>query len=493
MRDAGGRRVRPAEGPRRDEPTRDEPHRDERRPDVARRSPIIGRPLRDRPLRDHATPILPAASGPRRAAAQGGRHLRRQPGGRIAHVGGRRLVALVAVVAVLATVAAAGTLGSRPAVADASPSVPSGAGSHGTVSAAGGIGRTADPDDPSSCAAVAAQSPAPIDAAIAARLGDALDTARRSLPSPGLTAAILMPDGRGWAGAVGIAADGVPLTPEVALPWASAGKPAIAATIVRLAAAGKIHLSDAVRSWLPLPAAKGATVADMLAHRAGLSDPFNDPAFTRRIEADQSARWAPDAVLDWVVPVLDRGVFLYSNADYIAAGRMIEKATGEAWPTVVRRLVLRPAGSRAAAPALEPVCEQLGHSFDRTSGGWADLTASSGLPPYPSVLTAIDSAGGLVGTATDLVLVGREVTMNPDLAVMLAPRGSVTAEGPYGLGVSRLPVLGRAAVGHGGHLAGARSMWRCIVGGPCVAIIANRADIELEPTAETLLGIVLGR
>ncbi|HEX9043871.1 MAG TPA: hypothetical protein VF802_02495, partial [Candidatus Limnocylindrales bacterium] len=129
----------------------------------------------------------------------------------------------------------------------------------------------------------------------------------------------------------------------------------------------------------------------------------------------------------------------------------------------------------------------------RTTGGWADLTGSSGLPPYPSVLTAIDAAGGIAGTAMDLALVGREVATSPDLAVMLAPRGSVTAEGPYGLGISRLSVLGRAAVGHGGHLAGARSVWRCLVGGPCVAVIANRAEIELEPTAEALLGIILGR
>jgi hypothetical protein len=143
--------------------------------------------------------------------------------------------------------------------------------------------------------------------------------------------------------------------------------------------------------------------------------------------------------------------------------------------------------------ALEPACEPVTHAFERTSGGWSDLTGSSGLAPYPSVLSAIDAAGGIAGTATDLALVGREVATSPDLAVMRTPRGSVTAEGPYGLGVSMLSVLGRDAVGHGGHIAGARSVWRCVVDGPCVAVLANRAEIDLEPTAETLLAIALGR
>jgi CubicO group peptidase (beta-lactamase class C family) len=318
-----------------------------------------------------------------------------------------------------------------------------------------------------------------------------------------------MPDGSAWSGAVGVAATDVPLTTGDALPWASAGKPAVAATLLRLlessagtgsttgTGTGRIMLSTPAASVIPgLHTARGATLADLLAHRAGLSEPFDDPLILRGLLDNPWALWRPTTVLADTRVVAKRGTFIYSNADYIAAGILIARLTHEAWPAAVRRFVLAPAGSKAWAPAFESGCGPVGHSFSVVAGSAPhDLTGSSGMPPFPSLLSAMGAAGGFVGTALDLARMGHEIATSRDLVPLFVVRThSTPVEGPYGMGVSRSRVLGLPAVGHGGRLAGTRTVWRCVLGnGPCVAVLANRTGIEVEPIAEALLKIVLGQ
>jgi D-alanyl-D-alanine carboxypeptidase len=318
-----------------------------------------------------------------------------------------------------------------------------------------------------------------------------------------------MPDGSAWSGAVGSATADVPLTTGDALPWASAGKPAVAATLLRLlessagtepsggTATHRITLSTPAATVIPgLHTAPGATLADLLAHRAGLSEPFDDPVILRGLVDNPWALWRPTTVLADARVVAKRGTFIYSNADYIAAGILISRLTHEPWPAVVRRLVFAPAGSKAWAPAFESGCGPVGHSFSVVAGAAPrDLTGASGMPPFPAILSAMGAAGGFVGTALDLARMGHQIATSRDLVPLFVVRThSTPVEGPYGMGISRSRVLGLPAVGHGGRLAGTRTVWRCVLAnGPCVAVLANRTGIEVEPIAEALLKVVIGQ
>lgn len=351
--------------------------------------------------------------------------------------------------------------------------------------------------------------PAPLPAAVSSRLLAVLRAGRASIRAPGIEAAVLLPDGSAWSGAVGWAAQNVPLTTGDAMPWASAGKPAVAATLLRLLeASGRadatggtarvpMTLSTPAAGIVPgLHTARGATLGDLLAHRAGLSEPFNDPVILRGLVDNPFALWRPTTILAATRVVARRGTFIYSNSDYIAAGILIAKLARQPWPAAVRRLVLSPAGSKAWAPAFESGCGPVGHSFSVVAGSPPrDLTGSSGIPPFPAIVSAMGAAGGFVGTALDLVRMGHEIATSRDLLPLLVVQThSTPVEGPYGMGVSRSQVLGLSAVGHGGRLAGTRTVWRCILGGgPCVGVLANRTGIEVEPIAEALLKVVLGR
>lgn len=414
----------------------------------------------------------------------------------------RRLLALVAAATLAAlALSGCGTLSTATPSGSAPPSAPvaPGSGALGSAPVSSAAAPSASP--PAALVDACGRAiPAGMPSSISSRLLAALRAGRAAISAPGVQAAILMPDGSGWSGAVGWAAADVPLTTGDAMPWASAGKPAVAATLLRLlesssGTANAVTLSTRAASAIPgLRTAPGATLADLLAHRAGLSEPFDDPLLLRGLTHDPWALWRPTTVLADARVVARRGTFVYSNADYIAAGILIARLAHESWAAAVDRYVLAPAGSKAWAPVYGRGCGPVAHSFSVVAGSPPrDLTGSSAMPPFPALLSAMGAAGGFVGTALDLARMGHEIATSRDLLPMLVVRThSTPIEGPYGMGVSRSQVLGKPAVGHGGRLAGTRTVWRCVLGGgPCVAVLADRTGIEVEPIAEALLRVVL--
>ncbi|WP_198085247.1 serine hydrolase, partial [Variovorax sp. E3] len=132
----------------------------------------------------------------------------------------------------------------------------------------------------------------------------------------------------------------------------------------RLVERGLIRWDTRIAEALPelrremLPAYRGATLDDLLAHRAGL------PPFTAREEfrrflgllpAHPDAQLASDSgrrlfFARWLLqqpPAADTG-FLYSNAGYALAATMLERASGQNYHALFEQEVARPLGIAGA-------------------------------------------------------------------------------------------------------------------------------------------------
>ncbi|MFE4475460.1 MULTISPECIES: serine hydrolase domain-containing protein [Streptomycetaceae] len=247
---------------------------------------------------------------------------------------------------------------------------------------------------------------------------------------------------------------GAPFTEDTAVPVGSLTKPYTAALVMLLADDGDLDLDEPVAEHLSefrqLPE---VTIRHLLSHTGGLpTGPDSDAAArttaTRYLSAVCTA---PDALFP---PGTD---FSYSNAGYVAAGRLVETVTGMPWHEAVRALLLEPFGTGpvfvdTAAPG-RPVAA--GHA----------LNAATGLPrAVRQNLAPLEApAGALLASAADLAalgaaLVGRAKVLPPDTAELMrrpepGARPGALADG-WGAGAALYRQDGRLWCGHDGNAMG---------------------------------------
>ncbi|MFD5733030.1 serine hydrolase domain-containing protein [Streptomyces sioyaensis] len=192
---------------------------------------------------------------------------------------------------------------------------------------------------------------------------------------------------------------GRPFTADTAVPLGSVTKCYTAAVVMLLAADGDLAPADRVALYVPELRTPQVTVRQLLSHTAGLP---TGP------ESDDAAALTPSRYLS--AHCADRDTvcapgtgFSYSNAGFVAAGRLIESVTGMPWQDAVRAFLLEPLGTGPAflgdrAPE-RPVAS--GHSANPLSGR---------VRPVQQTLAPVEApAGGLLASALDLVALGRDL------------------------------------------------------------------------------------
>jgi D-alanyl-D-alanine carboxypeptidase len=121
------------------------------------------------------------------------------------------------------------------------------------------------------------------------------------------------------------------------------------AAILLMAEQGKLSLDDKVSKYLPeLTRANEVTIRELLSHTSGYSDyapqDYMIPVWTKPTN--------PDAVLDeWAKKPLDFDPgtrWQYSNTNYVLAGRIFEKASGEPLVAFLHKRIFDPLGIRSA-------------------------------------------------------------------------------------------------------------------------------------------------
>jgi D-alanyl-D-alanine carboxypeptidase len=202
-----------------------------------------------------------------------------------------------------------------------------------------------------------AMLPAPATAAVSyeTRFQSLLDSA----VSDGLPGVSLGIRGLGidFAAAAGVAdiVTGEPLTVNHRMYIASLGKTFTATIALQLYDEARLDLDDPVTSWLPdrvtkrIPLSDAITLRHLLSHRSGIHDYMNDAvAWRADFMSDAGRDWTHSDIVSYLYdrPLLFEpgSEFEYSNSNYILAGMIIEKITGQPLHALIRKRILAPLG-----------------------------------------------------------------------------------------------------------------------------------------------------
>ncbi|WP_445524849.1 serine hydrolase domain-containing protein [Streptomyces cyslabdanicus] len=272
--------------------------------------------------------------------------------------------------------------------------------------------------------------------------------------APSLVAAVVR-DGRTvWHGAR-TSVDGHAPDENTQYRIGSITKTFTAVLVLRLRDEGLLDLGDPLEKHLPGTGVGEATVAELLAHTAGLAAEAPAPWWER----------SPGALRPELADVLGEEPlrhpvgrrFHYSNPGYTLLGALVEELRGAPWEEVLRRDVLEPlglhrTGARPEAPH---------------AGGWAVHPWADVLLPEPAEdLGRMAAAGQLWSTTGDLARFAAFLVQGDDRVLSAGslremrtpaapPEATDVASGyAYGLGLEVRRWGERLLVGHGGSLPG---------------------------------------
>ncbi|PWI16652.1 serine hydrolase [Streptomyces sp. Act143] len=228
-----------------------------------------------------------------------------------------------------------------------------------------------------------------------------------------------------------------------------------AVLVLRLRDEGVLDLGDPLEKYVPGTGAGEATIAELLAHTAGLAAESPGPWWER----------TPGALRPELSDVLGEQPFLhpagrrhhYSNPGYTLLGALVEKVRGAAWEEVLRREVLEPLGlDRTSAHPRAP-----------HAGGWAVHPWADAMLPEPAEdLGRMAAAGQLWSTTGDLAKFAAFLVRGDDRVLSAetvremrtpaapAEAADVVDGATYGLGMQIQHRDGRLLVGHSGSLPG---------------------------------------
>jgi CubicO group peptidase (beta-lactamase class C family) len=161
-----------------------------------------------------------------------------------------------------------------------------------------------------------------------------------------------------------------PATPETRYAVGSISKEFTAACLLLLQEQGKLSLDDKVAKYFPdLTRASEISIRQLLSHTSGYEDyapqDYIIPAWTHST--------TPRDVMDhWAKKPLnfDPGMkWQYSNTNYVIAGEIVEKASGEPLLTFLRTRIFDPLGMGSAGDCFESPSAADATAYTRYAGG----------------------------------------------------------------------------------------------------------------------------
>lgn len=252
----------------------------------------------------------------------------------------------------------------------------------------------------------------------------------------------------------------------------------IATVLLQLEAEHRLSLDDKVEEWLPgLVRGHGhdgrkITVRQLLNHTSGIYSYTDDEDFANEIFLpenffkNQYRTWTPQELMKIAMshkPEFAPGTsWGYSNTNYLLAGMLINKVTGNPYGDEVRRRVIEPLGLHGTyMPGTSPTVPQpssraYSQLAENTTGKIYDVTEFN-----PS---AANSAGEILSSSGDLnrfysaLLAGR-VLPAKQLAEMKTTVPAEIVGGRYGLGLIESELsCGVRIWGHSGGIHGSSSV-----------------------------------
>jgi len=246
-----------------------------------------------------------------------------------------------------------------------------------------------------------------------------------------------------------------PARPEMHYSIGSVSKQFLAAAILLLAEDGKLSLDDPVARYLPdLTRANEVTIRELLSHTSGYQDyyplDYVAPFMLKPVTASEILdRWARKS-LDFE-PGTRRQ---YSNTNFVAAGRIVERVTGMPLMAFLEARIFKPLG---ITDALDLAQHPLSAS---DAAGYTRFATAPVRPVPPEGPGWLFAAGELGLTARDLALwdislMDHKLLKPASFDAMTTPvRLKNGAPTDYGLGIGIVNADNHPKLAHGGAVSG---------------------------------------
>ncbi|MBI3879189.1 MAG: beta-lactamase family protein [Verrucomicrobia bacterium] len=282
------------------------------------------------------------------------------------------------------------------------------------------------------------------------------------------------------------------VTPAHAFRVASISKPFTSTTIFSFIEQRRLALEDRIFGehgrlgfdfGKKIPAdVQEITLRHLLTHTGGgwgnkKNDPmFRDPALTQR------------ELIEWTLKNLPLEhapgtSYAYSNFGYCVLGRLIEKLAGQPYAQVVQREVLAKCGITSMRIAGNTLAQ-------RAKDEVVYYSPKGGGNPYGMNVPRMDSHGGWIATASDLVRFASHVDglgasrniLKPETISLMTTPGTVNEGYACGWSVNKAPNWW-----HGGSLPGTSTIMVRTASGLCWSALTNTRTEGLSPALDQLM------
>src|SRR5262249_3493681 len=239
---------------------------------------------------------------------------------------------------------------------------------------------------------------------------------------------------------------------------ASVTKTFVATLVLRLAAQGRLRLSDPVERWLPglVPNGGSITLRELLNHTSGLYHYIEDETWQKEEVANPGRQWTPRELVAFATshpPLFPPGTdWSYSNTNYVLLGLVVEAVTAEPLDQELQDQLFRPLALGSTSFAIgTAIAGTYAHGYLGSASG---LVAAGTLldvstlvdPSFLWAAGAIVSNGDNLTRFFALLLKGRVLPRAQLKAMKTASGASVT----YGLGLRLGVTECGEAFGHDG-------------------------------------------
>jgi CubicO group peptidase (beta-lactamase class C family) len=276
-----------------------------------------------------------------------------------------------------------------------------------------------------------------------------------------------------------------PIETDTVFRVASLTKQFTATAILMLQMQGRLHIEDALTSYLPdCPLEwQAIRLRHLLTHTSGIVNVSELPQFQAQAAQDLSLQ----EIIELFRPIplaFEPGTnFSYSNSGYHLLGLVVEQVTGIGYEDFVRSAIFEPLGM------LHSYFQHVTPIVPKRANGYITVGERIMTAPYASTI-ATHSSGALETTLDDLFIWERALhnhslldaaTQSLMFTPLLLPDGRLVE---YGLGWSFSSYRGKRLMCHGGWTNGFRSLIaKFLEDDLTIIILANHRDFSIERIA----------